>query len=89
MQTLRCATKDVLAHIAGEVAAGRPDMSYLAISTETGYSLPAVQAAVAMLEKHCYITIQRRQGKRPNAYALVSEQRRRLVAVGQVVGLLQ
>lgn len=71
-----------------QIAAGNTDLSLLDLAVLSGYSLPTVHAAVRQLEADSYISRQFAGPHRCTRYALISEDRRRVIIAGQAIGLL-
>lgn len=85
----RGAARYVLNCIKKEIALGNNAISYQYISEQTHYSEPTVQSAVKMLEYDNFIRVERGGSRKPNRYALVSEEKRRVLSVARLIGLIQ
>jgi DNA-binding transcriptional ArsR family regulator len=86
---LRGAARDVLNELDQGLQCGRDTRSYLDISLESGYSVPAVVQAIQRLQNSGYIRVIKQGSSKPNRYERLSEERRRLLMVARSIGLIQ
>lgn len=86
--TPRTATDNVFKTIRQQIADGKTGISLLKLAVESGYSVPTVQKAVRELERMAYIRVERGGPRRASRYELVPEDRRRIIQMGQALGLI-
>lgn len=89
MQKIKGAPAEVLRAIKAIIDGGQHEITYLTLCMETGYSAPAVQAAITRLEQGAYIRVERRGPARANRYSLITDEQRNAVQVARLVGLVQ